>query len=105
MQAQAVLLQPLRQHPKHPPRVVLVLEHQHRVIGVTDLKGDAGAVLLQPFASTPQLAVLTDLKGPSSQPRLHFVFEPLVQHLMQIDVTQRRIWEPYDYGNLSLCGR
>ena len=81
MQAQAVLLQPLRQHPKHPPRVVLVLEHQHRVIGVTDLK------------------------GPSSQPRLHFVFEPLVQHLMQIDVTQRRIWEPYDYGNLNPRGR
>ena len=30
MQPQPVLLQPLRQHPKHPPRVVFVLEHQHR---------------------------------------------------------------------------
>ena len=81
MQAQAVLLQPLRQHLKHPPRVVLVLEHQHRVIGVTDLK------------------------RPSTQPRFDLVLEPLVQHLMQIDVAQRRIWEPYDYGNLTPRGR
>ena len=81
MQAKTVLLQPLRQHPKHPPRIVFVLEHQHRVVGVADLK------------------------RPSPKPRLHFVLEPLVQHLLQIDVTQRRIWEPYDYGNLSPCGR
>ena len=81
MQAQAVLLQPLRQHPKHPPRVVLVLEHQYGVVGVPDLK------------------------GPSAKPWFHFMLEPLVQHLMQINVTQRRIWEPYDYGNLNPRGR
>ena len=51
---------------KHPPRVVLVLKHQHRVIGVTDLK------------------------RPSPKPRLHFVLEPQVQHLVQIDVRKRR---------------
>ena len=71
----------LRQHPKHPPRIVLVLEHQDGVVGVPDLK------------------------GPSAKPWLHFMLEPLVQHLMQINVTQRRIWEPYDYGNLNPRGR
>ena len=66
VKTETVLLQPLRQHPKHPPRVVFVLEHQHRIVGITDLE------------------------GPSPKPRLHFMLEPLVQHLMQIDVTQRR---------------
>ena len=33
---------------------------------------------------------VTDLKRPSTQPRFDLVLEPLVQHLMQIDVTQRR---------------
>ena len=55
-----------RQHPKHPPRVVLALEHQYRVVGIADLE------------------------RPSPQPRLHIVLEPLVQHFMQIDVAQRR---------------
>ena len=32
----------------------------------------------------------TALKRPSPKPWLHFVLEPLVQHLVQIDVTQRR---------------
>ena len=39
VQAKAVLLQPFRQHRKHPPRIVLVLEHQRRIISVTDLEG------------------------------------------------------------------
>ena len=62
MQPKAVLPKPLRQHPKHPPRVVFVLKHQHRIVGIADLK------------------------RPPPKPRLHLVLEPLVQHLVQVDV-------------------
>ena len=76
VQPQPVLLQPLRQHPKHPSHVVLVLEHQHRVVGVADLK------------------------RPPPKPRLHFVLEPLIQHFVQVDVRQcRRDDAPNAKGN------
>ena len=64
VQPQPVLLPPLRQHPMHPSRVVLVLEHQHRVVGVADLK------------------------RPPPKPRLHFVLEPLIEHFVQGDVAR-----------------
>ena len=52
--------------PKHPPRIVFSLEDQHRVVGISDLK------------------------GPPPKPWLDLVLEPQVQHLVQIDVGKRR---------------
>ena len=81
MQPQSEPLHPLSQHLRHPLRVLALLESDDKITAVTHQH---------------RLA---------SQAWLHLALEPLVQHLMQIDVAQRRIWEPYDYGNLSSCGR
>ena len=43
--------------------------------------------------------------APPPEVRLDLVLEPLIQHMVQDDVREQRIWEPYDYGNLSRLGR
>ena len=62
VQPQPVLPKPLRQHPKHPPRIVFPLEDQHGIVSISDLK------------------------GPPPKPRLDLVLEPLIQYLVQVDV-------------------
>jgi len=68
---QAILRQPLRQHVENSPRVALLLEDDDHVISITN-KGR--------------------MAGKSGHDLPH---EPLIKHLMQVDVRQ-------DWGNYSL---
>ena len=65
-EAQSVSPEPLAEHIEHSTRVVLPLEGDEEVIAVAN-------------------------QGrPSSQPRLHLLFEPEVEHVVQIDVPEKR---------------
>jgi hypothetical protein len=63
MDRQTVFGHPLRQNIHHPPRVGFVLEDDHEVVRVTD-----------------QVRL-------AAQTTLHFPLEPVVQHIVQEDVT------------------
>jgi hypothetical protein len=63
---QPVLRKPLREHLRDPTRVVLPGEDEHGIVRKADKSRRA------------------------PQSRLHDVLEPLVQHLMEIDVREQR---------------
>src|SRR5579884_3739900 len=65
MQRQSVFLEPLLQHIEYFLGVLPILKAENEVIGKTDLIGFA------------------------SQPRLHLGLEPLIEHLMKIDVGEQ----------------
>ena len=65
MQGQSISPHPLARHLHHAPRVVLPFEAHHEVVAIADQ------------------SCLT------SQPRLHFAFEPDVQHVVQINVAEQ----------------
>lgn len=65
MQLQAEACEALRQNGEHPPRVALVAEAQHGVIGKPDEK------------------------RPPHKPRFDLTFEPQVKHDMQVEVRQQ----------------
>ena len=81
MEREPVSTETFAQHVKHPLAAVAVFEGDDKIIG-----------------ESHQLAV-------SAQARPRHFLEPLVQHMVQENVGKLRIWEPYDYGNLSPCGR
>src|SRR5439155_15697592 len=64
MQSQPVTSKPLRQYGPHPTRILLQREHRRHVVRVANQE------------------------GPASEPGLHLVFEPRVQHLVEEDVRQ-----------------
>jgi len=65
VEPEPVLLESLREHGQHPPRVVLPLEGQHRVVGVAHHEG------------TPP------------QARHDVAVKPDVEHLVQVDVREQ----------------
>ena len=81
MQGQVELAEPPCERRQEAFRVPLVLEPDDHIIGVAH---DDGIAL-----------------GPLGPP---FTMEPEVENIVQVNVRQCGIWEPYDSGNLSRCG-
>ena len=68
--------QPLAEVPEETLRIAFVLEAAHEIICVADNDRVASGTLFAPC-----------------------VLEPVIKHIVQIDVRCYRLWEPYDYGN------
>jgi hypothetical protein len=70
MQGKPVFTEPLRQHTEHPSRIFLKGEHQDSIVSVPDEE------------------------RPTPKSRLDHILEPHVQHIVKIDVCQKRRHHP-----------
>ena len=66
-----------------PPPPAVTVDQDHQVVG------ESGVLDI----------VVSSLSGGFLRPLQHFV------NLIEVEIAEQRIWEPYDYGNLSPCGR